>query len=366
MPASVAPSTEKRQRVPHFAGPPTPGATSLPGVTVIATVRDEEPYLEAAIRSILGQDYPGSLSMVVAVGPSHDRTREIADKLAAEDPRVVVVDNPTGSRSVGLNTAIEHGRRWHEVLVRIDGHTVFEPTYVRRAVQVMLDAGADGAGGIMHPVGDTPTQDAVARAMSHPAGLGSASFHVGGDPGPADTVYLGAFRREAIERAGGFDEAIIRGEDWELCLRMRRNGSLLWFDPSLQVSYRPRRTLRAVAKQFWRTGMWRREIVRRNPETANVRYLAPPAVVLALGVAAVVALAGLAAGSAALAWLGLGAIGLYLVGEAAAGAHAALRRPRLGIRAALLLPVVLVVMHLSWGAGFIRGVSRHASTDHRA
>jgi len=339
---------------------------TLPGVTVVATVRDEEPYLEAAVRSIQAQDYAGPLGLVVAVGPSHDRTREIADKLAAEDPRVVVVDNPTGSRSEGLNAAIAHAHPSHEVVVRIDGHTVFEPTYVRRAVSVMLDAGADGAGGIMCPVGDEPTQEAVARAMSHPAGMGSATFHIGGEPGPADTVYLGAFRREAIVKAGGFDHAIIRGEDWELCLRMRRNGSLLWFDPSLQVSYRPRRTLRAVAKQFWRTGMWRREIVRRHPETASVRYLAPPAVVLVLGAASVAAVGGAVAGSGAWVAAGLGVIGCYLLGEVGAAVHAATRAPRLSWRAAALLPAVLVAMHVSWGAGFLRGVSRTAAADHRA
>lgn len=345
---------------------PVPAGETAPGVTVVATVRDEEHYLEAAIRSILAQDYPGPLVMVVAVGPSRDRTREIADKLAAWDPRVVVVDNPTGSRSEGLNRAIAHADPGTDVVVRIDGHTVFEPTYVRRALQVMADAGADGAGGIMRPVGDSPTQHAVARAMSHPAGLGSASFHVGGEPGPAETVYLGAFRRSAIARAGGFDHDIIRGEDWELCLRMRRGGSLLWFDPSLQVEYRPRRTLRAVAKQFWRTGMWRREIVRRHPDTASVRYLAPPAVVLVLALALVALVAGLLTGATPVWGAGAVVLAAYVLGELGAAVLAATQPPRLPWRAALRLPAVLMVMHLCWGAGFLRGVSARAAADHRA
>ncbi|MFD1717029.1 glycosyltransferase family 2 protein [Georgenia deserti] len=343
----------------------TEDSATLPGVTVIATVRDEEPYLAAAVRSILDQDYVGDLRMVLAVGPSHDRTREIADELAAVDPRLLVVDNPSGSRSAGLNTSLSHAADDHEIVVRIDGHTVFEPTYVRRAVRIMLEAGADGAGGIMYPVGDSPTQEAVARAMSHPAGLGGASFHVGGEPGPADTVYLGAFRKSAIEQAGGFDHGIVRGEDWELCLRMRRRGSLLWFDPTLQVTYRPRRRLREIAKQFWRTGMWRREIVRRHPETANFRYLAPPAAVvgLALGLAATVV--GPVVGSGPVAVGGVAVLATYVLGEIGAALHAAARRPRLSWRATVRLPAVLVVMHLSWGAGFLRGVTARAASDHR-
>ncbi len=354
--------------MPVNAGGQPPVGTDLPQqVAVVATVRDEEPYLEAAVRSILQQDYPGHVSLVVAVGPSHDRTREIADRLAAEDTRVRVIDNPSGSRSDGLNSAIaQAGADGNDIVVRIDGHTVFEPSYVRRAVQIMLEAGADGAGGIMTPVGDQPIQEAVARAMSHPAGLGSASFHVGGRPGPADTVYLGAFRRDAIVKAGGFDPDIIRGEDWELCLRMRRAGSVLWFDPSLRVAYRPRRTLAAVAKQFWRTGMWRREIVRRNPDTASVRYLAPPGVVLALSLSLASVIVGAVFGTGWLAVLGVVGIGGYVVGELAAAGHAATRSPRLPWRAALVLPAVLVTMHVCWGAGFVRGVSRRASRDHRA
>ncbi|MFC7405038.1 glycosyltransferase family 2 protein [Georgenia alba] len=347
---------------------PLPAAAegrALPGVTVIATVRDEEPYLDAAVRSILDQDYPGDLRMVLSVGPSRDRTREIADELAAQDDRLLVVENPTGSRSEGLNAGVRQADPSHEIVVRIDGHTVFEPTYVRRVVEVMLAAGADGAGGIMSPFGDTPVQAAIARAMSHPAGLGAAPFHVGGEPGPAETVYLGAFRRSAIERAGGFDHGIIRGEDWELCLRMRRNGSLLWFDPSLEVTYRPRRRLREVAKQFWRTGMWRREIVRRHPETASARYLAPPAVVVALGAAAAATVVGAILGQGVAVAAGATVLGGYVLGEVAAAAHAASRSPRLGWRSALLLPVVLMVMHMSWGAGFLRGVSGEAATDHR-
>ncbi|MEG3614544.1 glycosyltransferase family 2 protein [Isoptericola haloaureus] len=338
----------------------------VPAVAVVATVRDEELYLESAVRSILAQDYPGQLHLVVAVGPSHDRTRPIADRLAATDPRVVVVDNPTGSRSEGLNRAMATTSPDVEVVVRIDGHTVFEPTYVRRAVRVMLDAGADGAGGIMRPVGDAPTQMAVARAMSHPAGIGGASFHVGGSAGPSETVYLGAFRRDAVLAVGGFDEGMIRGEDWEMCLRMRRAGSLLWFDPALEVEYRPRRTLRAVAKQFWRTGMWRREIVRRHPATASPRYLAPPLVVLALGAAVVSLLVGLAIGAPVWTLVGAGVVTGYVLGEVSAAAHAATRRPRLSWRAGVRLPAVLATMHLCWGAGFLRGVTRRAAADHRA
>lgn len=342
------------------------GEQAGPGVAVIACVRDEEPFLEAAIHSVLEQDHDGALDVVLAVGPSRDRTREIADKLAEQHPQVHVIDNPTGSRPIGLNLALAAAPADRPVVVRVDGHTVFAPDYVRRGTATLYRTGAAGVGGLMSASGETPTQRAVARAMSHPVGIGSASFHVGGEEGPAETVYLGIFRREAIERLGGYDDTLFRAEDWDLCLRLRRDGKALWFDPALAVTYWPRRTLGAVAKQFWRTGMWRREVIRRSPETASVRYLAPPVAVVALAVSVAMLVGGVVAGSAALLAAGIVAPAGYLAVVLVGAGAAASRRPRLGLWSAAILPVVLIVMHLSWGAGFVRGLTARAVVDHRA
>ncbi|WP_277209719.1 glycosyltransferase family 2 protein [Isoptericola croceus] len=349
-------------------------AADLPpvcGVTVVACVRDEEAYLAGAVRSVLAQEHDGDLRLVLAVGPSHDATASIAARLAAEDDRITVVDNPTGSRSIGLNLAIEHaagapGSVDHAVVVRVDGHTELPPDYVRRCVELLRTTGAVGVGGVMAPLGRGAVQEAAARAMSHPAGIGPVSFHTGGRAGPAETVYLGAFRRTAVQAVGGYDPTLFRAEDWDLCLRLRRAGGLLWFDPSLVVEYRPRRTLRAVAKQFWRTGMWRREVVRRDPSTAGLRYLAPPALVLGLAMSAVLTLCGAALGSSLVLCAGLAVPSAYVLGVLVAAGHAASRRPALRWRAALTLPVLLVVMHTCWGAGFVRGLTPKAATDHRA
>ncbi|MGC5167347.1 glycosyltransferase family 2 protein [Luteimicrobium sp. DT211] len=348
-----------------------PNHGTLHHVVAVAVVRDEERYLEAAVAAVLDQTWAGPLDVVLAVGPSHDRTREIAEELALRDPRVHVVDNPTGSRSEGLNLATGAaalvGGGGADVLVRFDGHAVLPVGYVRQAVRVLDRTGADVVGGMMVPVGRTPFQSAVARAMAHPAGIGATSFHTGGEAGPAHTVYLGVFRRASLERAGGYDPTLVRAEDWDLNRRIRSGGGLVWFDPELQVVYHPRRTVRDLARQFWRTGMWRREIVRRHPTTASPRYLAPPALVLGLAASLVLGVVGLVDAlvpPAPSAWLGLALLAPagYLLVVLTASALAGLRQPR-AVRA--WLPVVLVVMHVAWGVGFLRGVSRHARTEHR-
>jgi cellulose synthase/poly-beta-1,6-N-acetylglucosamine synthase-like glycosyltransferase len=318
-------------------------------------VRNEEPYLAEAVRHVLGQDYPGQLELVLAVGPSKDRTEQIARELAAADPRVTVVANPTGKIPAALNLALAAAR--HDVLPRMDGHALMPPGYLRTGVSALLATGAADVGGVMAAAGVTPFQRAVAWAMTSKAGVGSAAWHTAGGAGPADSVYLGIYRREAIEQAGGWDPSMLRAEDWELNYRIRANGGLIWFTPDLQVTYRPRASIRALASQYWHYGQWRRVVMREHPETASFRYLAPPAATVLVAIGLVAGLAGLAAGWG---WLTL-AFALpvvYLAGIAAvsfalSGGLAAPVRAR--------LPMVLAVMHMSWGAGFLaspRGLHR--------
>jgi hypothetical protein len=112
--------------------------------------------------------------------------------------------------------------------------------------------------------------------MRSPFGVGGSRFHIGGKPGFVDTVYLGAFLRQAVIDVGGFDERFVRAQDWELNYRLRANGGKIYFDPRLHVTYRPRPNFPRLAKQYFEYGRWRRVIARKYPETINYRYLAPP------------------------------------------------------------------------------------------
>jgi glycosyltransferase involved in cell wall biosynthesis len=313
-------------------------------------VLNEERHLEEAVGRVLEQDYPGDLEVVLAIGPSKDRTQEIAEKLAEKDPRISIVPNPTGKTPAALNVGIRHAK--HDILVRVDGHGALTDGYITRAVEVLEESGADNVGGVMAAEGRTPTEMAVACAYRSRLGLGASTFHQGGKAGPADTVYLGVFRRAALERVGGFDETMHRAQDWELNYRIRKTGGLIWFSPDLSVTYRPRSSLSAVAKQFFHTGQWRREVIRRHPETASKRYLAPPVAVIGLAVGTILGIIGLATG---ISWLDLGFLAplgyavLLLVGPAVEGRY-------LPWKALAWLPLVCATMHVSWGLGFLIGL----------
>jgi succinoglycan biosynthesis protein ExoA len=342
-----------------------------PPVSVVMPVRNEERHLAEAVRHVLAQDYPAPLELVLAVGPSADRTERIARDLATKEPRIAVVANPSGRIAAALNLAVRTAR--YQVIARIDGHALFPPGYLRTAVAVLAQTGAADVGGVMAAEGETPFQQAVAWGMTSKAGVGSAGWHTGGQAGPADSVYLGVYRREMIEQAGGWDEEMLRAEDWELNYRIRARGGLVWFTPELRVTYRPRESLRALCAQYFHYGRWRRVVVRDHPETASFRYLAPPLAValVALGLAAGLAgLTGIAvqgSGAAAVGWLTTGLVIPLIYPTGIAAVSAALSRGvPAGVRARL--PLILCVMHMCWGAGFLtspRTLHRNREADTR-
>lgn len=312
-----------------------------PVVGVVMPILNEERHLEEAVAAVLGQDYAGDVRLVLALGPSHDRTDEIAARLEARHDQVHTVRNPSGRTPEALNAAIA-ALGDVDVVVRVDGHGVLDPDYVRTAVELLHDTGAANVGGLMDAEGVTSFERAVAAAMTSRLGVGSAAFHTGGQAGPADTVYLGVFRREWLTRMGGYDPRFTRAQDWELNHRIREAGGLVWFSPRLRVAYRPRPTLAALARQYRDYGRWRRVVARTHEGTINARYLAPPVAVV--GVAG-----GLVGGFlwwplwlAPAAYLALTTVGGLGVTDS-----------RLEPRDRLWLPVILPTMHLAWGWGFL-------------
>ena len=324
---------------------------SQPSVSVVMPVVNEERHLRAAVGRILEQDYSGELDVTLAVGPSRDRSAELAAELATKEARVRVVDNPTGSTPAGLNAAIAASRG--EIVVRVDGHAMIPSDYVSTAVEVLERTGADNVGGIMAAEGTGEFEQAVAAAMTSRFGVGDASFHVGGKEGPALTVYLGCFRRSALQRVGGYDESMERAQDWELNLRIRETEGIVYFTPALQVTYRPRHTLRALARQYHDYGRWRREVARRHPSTLSLRYLAAPVTVAAIGGGLVLAGVGVASGHRGLVPIGILPAAVYATGNLIASAVTGMRAGDLGI--AIRRPAVFATMHGAWGAGFLRG-----------
>lgn len=302
-------------------------------------VLNEERHLEHAVQAIFHQDYPGPLEVCLALGPSTDRTDEVAARLQGAEPRLRTVANPTGRTPAGLNAAIRATSG--EIVVRVDGHAVLPPGYISRAVSTLQRTGAVNVGGVQLAEGTTPFEKAVALAMSSPFGMGGAKFHSGGAEGPVDTVYLGVFRRAAIEAVGLFDETLVRNQDYELNIRLRKSGGTVWFDPALQVTYRPRPTLRRLARQYAEYGAWKRHVLTLHPGSLKLRQAVPPIAFVALVASLIVAV-----------WFPVSLVIPSAYALAIAVAALATGRPH-GLGAIGRLLAIFPALHMSWAVGFV-------------
>jgi len=312
--------------------------STFPPVSVILPILNEERDLSNCISAILQQDYPSEIEVILALGPSEDKTTQIAEKLSASDSRIKLVSNPTGQTAVGLNLAIKVSS--NEIICRIDGHSEISNNYVKTAVEILQQKNAVNVGGLMYADSDSGLQRVVAQAMRSKLGVGPSKFHTGGSAGESDTVYLGTYKKAAVLAAGGFDERYIRAQDWELNYRLRKNGGLIWFDPRLQVTYRPRSTFKKLAKQYFQYGRWRRVISRQHKNTVNFRYLAPPFAVATntLSVFFSIIINPLFITPLLIYFCAL-IIGSLFIGRK--------------VIDKLIMPFVLATMHFSWGIGFI-------------
>ncbi len=316
-------------------------ARQKPEVSIVMPARNEEATIGTAIHSALGQVGAPPLEVVVAVGQSEDDTRRVVSEMAHEDHRVRMISVGAGNTPVGLNAAIREAQG--AVIVRCDAHSNLPPQYVATALRVLEETGADVVGGTQQAVGSSFWQRAAAIAMTTPVGVGDAKFHMGGRPGSVDTVYLGVFKRSALERVGLFDESLTRNQDYELNFRIRDTGGVVFYDPGLAVDYFPRESPRRLASQYRQYGAWKRVVIRRFPESLRWRQLAAPLLVVGLVVSTVlllfrqVALASVVPAAYLAAVLGTTVVELIRRRDAAA----------------LGLPVVLPTMHLSWAFGFM-------------
>ena len=331
----------------------SPRATAPP-VSVVIPALNAQATLLATLESVFAQDYRGDTEVIVADGsPEPAGTAELVRR---RFPDVTLVRNPDQTTPSALNRAIQAAK--HEIIVRCDAHAVLPPHYISRAVATMARTGAANVGGRQNPVGASAFGRAVALATSTPLGVGDARYRLDGAEGPADTVYLGTFRRDPLEALGGFDNAFLRNQDYELNWRLREAGETVWFDPGLVVDYRPRDTLGALVRQYFDYGVWKRAMLAKHPRSWRLRQLAAPALVLGFACSALLGIVGgLLAAEAigpavrpvllALATVcPVGYVLLVLAGSFVVGVR---RR----CRAAVLMPLALVTMHMAWGIGFL-------------
>jgi succinoglycan biosynthesis protein ExoA len=303
----------------------------LPTVSVLIPTYNEERHITRCLASVDAQSYPNIVEVLVIDGGSSDRTR----KLAARGNKLRVIDNPRRAQAAALNIGLQVASG--EIIVRVDGHCQLSRDYVERSVRALNATGAAMVGGPMRSApADSWMGRGIAAAMDSRLGAGPARFHGANCTGWVDTVYLGVYWTSLARAAGGYREDVGVNEDYEFALRLKPAGGI-WLDSSLQSTYTPRADLRSLARQFHRYGLSRAATMRRHPDSVRLRQLAPPLLI-----------AGLASP-----WRRWVAATYLSALTLRAGLEA-----RRDARACAGFAVAAPVMHLCWGAGFLRGLVR--------
>lgn len=318
-------------------------------VSIIVPCYNEQKTIGLLLAAIDAQTLPREqIEVIIADGMSTDRTREVIAEFSAAHPalRVRVVDNLKRNIPAGVNAALRMAES--EYIVRMDAHSVPEPEYVERCVADLQAGLGENVGGVwqIEPGGTGWVARAIARAAAHPLGVGDAGYRYTTRAGLVDTVPFGAFRRDLVERIGGFDESLLSNEDYEFNTRVRQSGGRVYLDPQIRTVYFARSTLGALASQYWRYGLWKWRMLRRYPSTLRWRQALPPLFVLSL-----IGLAVLSLFWPVARWALLAEALIYLGALVGAALPAAVRAKDAGLLPGM--PLAIGCMHLCWGSGFL-------------
>lgn len=315
-----------------------------PLVSIVIPCLNEEAYITALLDSLAAQDYgPDGIEVIVSDGGSTDRTRELVRDYASPFARLELVDNPRRITVAGLNEGMKAARG--DCWIIIGAHSEVRGDFVRESVSALKRTGAACAGGPIETIGEGAAGMAIAAAMSSPFGVGNARFRYAETEGEVDTVPFGCYHRKVWEVVGEFDETVDGADEDSYNQRLIDAGGKIWLTPAIRSSYYPRRTFKALAKQYWEYGAAKGTLFQRG-RPLQPRHFAPTAMV---------------AGGPAL-WL-LGRVSkrarallrllsvLYIGG----GIFMASRTAKKTGANPLLTFFAMATMHATYGAGFAAG-----------
>lgn len=316
-------------------------------VSVVIPVRNEEKYIAKCVESVLNQDFPKKdMELILVDGASEDRTVAIIEGFTAKYDFIRLCENPRKTVQHALNIGIKNavGR----YVVRMDAHSEYASDYVSECVRHLEKTNAANVGGPMIARGKTRLQKVIAAAYHSPFALGGGKFHDENYEGYADTVYLGAFKRETLLRLGLYDEALPRNEDDDLNLRILEGGGKVYVTPKIKSVYYPRSRYGALFKQYFEYGLWKVAFIKKHGNFARLSHLVPVLFFLFVAMFSVLSLfSGLACLTFAVVMLIYLSLSFYFSLKSKY-----LRR----FCDKLRLVWVHFVLHIAYGAGFFCGI----------
>jgi len=320
--------------------------------SVIVPCYNEETTISLLLEALSQQTYPISqLEVIIADGLSNDLTRKrIVDFLNDhKDLKVKIVDNPKRTIPAAVNIAVQHSSG--VFIVRLDAHSIPEPTYVELCVNALMDQKADCVGGVwkIAPGDGSWMARSIAAAAANPVAVGDAHYRFTNKAAYVDTVPFGAFRKDLFIELGGFNENLLSNEDYEFFTRIRKNTGRIWLDPAIRSTYFARSDLRSLSRQYWRYGFWKFQMLQQFPDTLRWRQALPPMFVLTI-----LSLAFLSLFDNIFLWVLLGLLTFYFLILIAASIKTSILRKDISLLVGM--PLAILCMHVSWGSGFLYSI----------
>jgi len=321
-------------------------------VSVIIPCRNEEKFIRKCLDSIIVQDFPKEeLEILVVDGMSGDKTREILKKYQEKYSFIKVLDNPKKITPSDLNIGIKNSKG--DIIIRMDSHAFYQKNYISRCLNYLERYKADNVGGAVRtlPAKNTLVANAIAISLSHFFGAGGSHFRTGAEkPKWVDTVFGGCYKKEVFKRVGLFNENLVRSQDMEFNLRLKRTGGKILLAPDIISYYYPKSNFRDFFFHNIKDGIWAVYPLRFVKMPFRLRHYIP--LIFSLSLFFSLALSIFFVSGKVLFVL---IFGSYLFLDLFFSLKISLKK---GLKYFFILPAVFTIRHFGYGIGSLVGVIR--------
>ena len=322
---------------------------TLPFVSALLVTRNEKDYIRMSLMSLIYQTYPKDRYEIIIIdGGSVDGTldiiKELQENYTTDSFSINVVPNPKKILATGWNIGVRTAKG--DYVVRIDAHATAEPDFIEKSVETLQRVDAVCVGGKLTSKSLNGEENVISYVLSSPFGVGNSSFRVSEQEGYADTAVYGLYKKDIFEKAGYFDEKMVRNQDIEMHSRIKKEGGKFYFNPEIKSTYYTRNTVKKMLKQAYGNGKWNMVLLKKGNGALSLRHLVPFAFVLSIIGAIVLGFLH------PVFWiLGLFALLLHMV----LGFFFATKKTKM-VNQLLAMPFLFISLHLAFGVGYIRGI----------
>ena len=243
-------------------------------ISVILAVFNEETHIQKTLDGILAQDLSkDKYEIIIADGGSTDKTVQIVNKYMETYKNISLLHNLRKISAAGWNDCMKIAKG--EIVSLLSGHVLLEKDYLSKVLN-LLTPDITGVGGAVTPIGGNKFSKHVSKAYKTKFGSGNANYIVGDSHiENVETIGFGNYWKKDLLAIDGFDETLKRGQDWDLNVRLRKNGGILVFDPSIKINFYVRSTMMTLWKRHYNAGYWKIDIIKKNPDSILPRHIVP-------------------------------------------------------------------------------------------